>query len=82
MNKEIDKFVDLFFEFEMEELENETKFLENYKKLKVENHQLREIIKNAIQHIKKRNTDMMGNYYLGDKEVCELLIILGGNPDE
>lgn len=45
MNKEIDNFVDLLFNFDIKELKNETTFLENYKKLQQENEQLKAIEK-------------------------------------
>lgn len=43
-NKEIENFVDALYSFDIEELENETKFLENYKKLQQENKRLKEKI--------------------------------------
>lgn len=41
MDEQIDKFVDLIFDFNMKDLEDETKLLENYKKLQQENQQLK-----------------------------------------
>lgn len=51
--EKIDNFVDLLFNFDMQELENETKFLENYKKLQQENKQLKEVIEEVWDFIKK-----------------------------
>lgn len=53
MNKQIDDFVDLLFNFDMKELEDETKFLENYKKLQQENKALNDRIAKAIEYIEK-----------------------------
>lgn len=49
MDEQIDKFVDLIFDFNMKDLEDETKLLENYKKLQQENKQLKESLKDEEQ---------------------------------
>lgn len=51
--KTIDNFVDILFNFDMKELENETKFLENYKKLQQENQQLKEQQKEFIKYLEE-----------------------------
>ena len=64
--EKIDNFVDLMFSFDMKELENETKFLENYKKLQQENKLLKEVYEELNKFVEENRTRYIYQDGLGE----------------
>lgn len=74
--EKIDNFVDLLFNFDMQELENETKFLENYKKLQQEKRQLEERVKTLKDTQLKQLNIIQKRDEIIDKANNELIVLI------
>lgn len=53
MNKDISELVDIMFNFDFEELEKETDFLKEYKKIKEENKKYKTVLDKIKEYIKE-----------------------------